>query len=1057
MRITIKTVALTLALGAFAACDEDEPKPNPNPQSKCTSNDNCSGAKPICNVATGVCEDGGACQFGTDCTNPDAPICNLATGSCVADCKSNDDCSGTLPVCNIITGYCQADTLCGGANACAEPTPVCNEIGMCVGTECDGVDCITEFAANSHCEVYDAESYCPCNDGFAIDPIAGDTCVPTTGCVDDNVGHDVATATPISFPYDGIHHMCSGLMDVFQIDLTAGQAFWILLDNFSPTTTDLDLYLADGPNPDDVVAYSENYQSEGITNESLVYTATATQSYYVVVMPYGAANQDYHLQIEADVETACPGGVSDCPPVRPVCNEIAMCTSAVCEGVVCADEFAANSHCEEGNHPYYGPIPICPCNDGYAINPITENECLSTAGCTDDAIGNDYAGAQAVTVPFDGTAHICSGSSDFYKFDLAVDDEIWIVVDNFDISTTDLDIVLFGAPNNDGYITHSAEYQSDGITREVITHTATVAGTYYLEVYPYGHANAAYDVAIGFMVDELACSTDDNCNAFWPHCNEVDLCVGPECADLDCTVEMANSHCTVAEDYYGAAAPMCVCNEDYAIDAITGDTCYDTTSCVDDDASHDVTTATPLTLDYDATRHACSLFDNADFFSFDLAAGDILWVDVDGFDSRTHDLAAYLLNNPELLQTNVVAASDNMQNANQDIYESFVYPVATAGTYYLGVGSWYYADTAYDLSVRTHCLSSEECPGPFMSCNDQSVCIDAGCAADNIADTAAAATEAVSVPYEGHHTVCAQDNDYFKITLAQGDIVFVDVLFKDDWGDIDAQVVDSAGTVVDSSGSTSDDEHMSFIAATAGDYFVRVWAFSGANKYDLIIRTHCIATDECPQTPGTPAITNYCTSDGTCAAIPTCENDEPCSQMTSFGEERWICNPSVTENAFCGILPEHLCTEATEEDNDTLGNAYSLEFDGSLIGQACFNDTEWYALVLDGTSTFTASLIFPEGDLDLIILGTPPSVYIAGAEEDAQSGGTEVATVEYLEAGTYYLYVDTSYLDTGDNFDYTLTLSALTSAACAFNEDCADSGDRSLCSTTSGACVVPEM
>ncbi len=88
-------------------------------QTGCTSNNDCGGFTPTCNVATGVC---GPCvdDDAPSCTNPKYPACQKS-GPLAGACT---ECSGTLP------------RLCGGAK------PVCiTSLGFCACTNTKDSDC----------------------------------------------------------------------------------------------------------------------------------------------------------------------------------------------------------------------------------------------------------------------------------------------------------------------------------------------------------------------------------------------------------------------------------------------------------------------------------------------------------------------------------------------------------------------------------------------------------------------------------------------------------------------------------------------------------------------------------------------------------------------------------------------------------------------------------------------------------------------------------------------------------------------------------------------------
>jgi hypothetical protein len=80
--------------------------------------------------------------------------------------------------------------------------------------------------------------------------------------------------------------------------------------------------------------------------------------------------------------------------------------------------------------------------------------------------------------------------------------------------------------------------------------------------------------------------------------------------------------------------------------------------------------------------------------------------------------------------------------------------------------------------------------------------------------------------------------DWFALDLLQGDMVTVDIFFIDNDGDIDMHLYDSAGTQLDYSSSTSDNETVDFGTTGApedGRFYVRVKMYSSSTDsvYDL--------------------------------------------------------------------------------------------------------------------------------------------------------------------------------------------------------------------------------
>ena len=79
------------------------------------------------------------------------------------------------------------------------------------------------------------------------------------------------------------------------------------------------------------------------------------------------------------------------------------------------------------------------------------------------------------------------------------------------------------------------------------------------------------------------------------------------------------------------------------------------------------------------------------------------------------------------------------------------------------------------------------------------------------------------------------DVDYYGMSLQQGDHITIDVLFHVIVGDLDAAVVDSSGHYVVISSGNGDNEHLEFMAPSAGKYYLLVEGFMNqTNTYDLV-------------------------------------------------------------------------------------------------------------------------------------------------------------------------------------------------------------------------------
>ncbi len=80
----------------------------------CTSNNDCGGSTPICNISNGLCEpfQQAGCDSDSQCP-AQTPICNTSNGQCEeapdTGCASDNDCDGLTPICNTGNGQCEAE------------------------------------------------------------------------------------------------------------------------------------------------------------------------------------------------------------------------------------------------------------------------------------------------------------------------------------------------------------------------------------------------------------------------------------------------------------------------------------------------------------------------------------------------------------------------------------------------------------------------------------------------------------------------------------------------------------------------------------------------------------------------------------------------------------------------------------------------------------------------------------------------------------------------------------------------------------------------------------
>jgi hypothetical protein len=197
------------------------------------------------------------------------------------------------------------------------------------------------------------------------------------------------------------------------------------------------------------------------------------------------------------------------------------------------------------------------------------------------------------------------------------------------------------------------------------------------------------------------------------------------------------------------------------------------------------------------------------------------------------------------------------------------------------------------------------------ACGDAAAVCAAGggdCRDDGFEDNDSRTSATPSPPGTTMAQICAGDDDYYRITTAAGTEVAVTVDgFAHADGDLDLQLLDSAGAVLDQSAGVTGTEMVSYCAAASGDVFARVFGYRSAeNAYDLLIST----------------------TSGSCCADDGGEPDD--SRTTARGLS-------------------------------------GTRFDGTV----CPGDDDWIRFVLTGPTQIDASIAFDHGtgDLDLELYG----------------------------------------------------------------------------------------
>lgn len=217
-------------------------------------------------------------------------------------------------------------------------------------------------------------------------------------------------------------------------------------------------------------------------------------------------------------------------------------------------------------------------------------------------------------------------------------------------------------------------------------------------------------------------------------------------------------------------------------------------------------------------------------------------------------------------------------------------------------------------------------------------------------DASSSAT-AISAGATNNLVSCPSNDDFYRLALTAGDQVSLTVQFIDAEGDIDAEIRDPAGTIVASGTTNTDNETLTFTAASTGNYVLRAFLYGDAGS-----------------TPGN----TYALSTNITGAPTSC---------TADGYE-----PNDNTNTAPFLLP----------------GTYAML-------SACTGSDDYYDVDLPaGPSTVRVNFTHTEGDIDLTLLDSTGTV----VGTSASTLNTESITFNAPAAGPYYVRVYL-YRDTG--------------------------------------------
>ncbi len=589
---------------------------------------------------------------------------------------------------------------------------------------------------------------------------------------------------------------------------------------------------------------------------------------------------------------------------------------------------------------------------------------------------------------------------------------------------------------------------------------------------------------------EPECTTNADCTeAPYTFCDD-GVCIEDQsaCAEFDCTA-YANTECKVVD-----AEASCYCLDGYMVNAAQ-DGCEPIPECTDDNVPNEIENSLAITAPYNQQHHSCTA--KYDYYKIDLTAGTPLFANL-AFASG--DLDLYLLNAPVLAEANLVASSAKEDTTS----ESFSYVAEATQTYYLVVAPYQLNDVDYTLSLRNtceedaecggaplicqagacveYCESDADCEGTFVTCNTTShKCEEGVCPEDTNANLTAATAKVVSqYPYENANlAICTEAGDWFKVTLAAGDNLFITAEFVHANGDLDMDLYFGLPTEDSDSVayamSSSDNEVITYVAQEAGEYYLHIFGYDGdLNTYGLTIKNTCTTDEECG---GAPLVCNesgkceehctahtecpdgtYCSNTNECLEYVACSQDSDCAIENSVNSsDAWYCQVLASEPV-CLVQVAHTC--GGESTNDSHSVAEVITAPVTKQGVICVEDADWYKLTLTNASnSATFTLTFATGDLDLVVLGPDSASNYIGTgalEQDPEVGGTETVNLQMAQPGEYYVMVyryQTAEEEAGVDGNYTLTISEVAATpSCTTNDDCVNTMPlRSVCEE--GACV----
>ncbi len=396
------------------------------------------------------------------------------------------------------------------------------------------------------------------------------------------------------------------------------------------------------------------------------------------------------------------------------------------------------------------------------------------------------------------------------------------------------------------------------------------------------------------------------------------------------------------------------------------------------------------------------------------------------------------------------------------------------------------------------CLLDEDC-----GINDV-VCVDNYCVLDCVDDafepndTQAEAAAIGAGEYMLALCEMTVEEDWFVVDLAAGETLAVYLVFSDDDADLELNLKNAAGTNLDSSTSSTDDEQCDYTATVDTTVYIRVYS-SGTNSapYDMIVaidppclvdgdcgagaicqQLECVAgcrTDancalgevclegECivpacltvADCAAGEACVDYACVTTACTALADCEDyDLVCDTVAGYCVECLDASDCQNADAFACVAGLCVldCVEDAYEPNGEARAAAALtlpvaETGLTLCGQY---DDDWFSLELEALTRYQFDLAFLDatGDIDVFLYAegnTTTRLASATSSTDDESFAFLAPT-----AGTYLLNVRNLSFDSYAH-SYDLAIAATSTVECVTAADC---GEGEYC-TAENLCALP--